>query len=69
MDLAEAVRIRVKEAGSLRKLAKMTGINHSYLGRICNGQKKQPKLKTLDRLGIAHRCEYWLKSTGPNSGK
>jgi len=48
--------VRVSQDISVRKLAEMTGISHSYISQIENNKRKKPKkyvIKTLcDALGI-----------------
>lgn len=58
MTLAERIDQLVEQHGSLRAVARMTGIEVSYLSRLRAGEKVNPLKDTLRRLGLRRVVTY-----------
>lgn len=62
MNLSQRIEELAKENGSLREVARLTGIDAGYLSRLCAGTKSNPSNDTCKRLGLKKRMiiEYTL---------
>ena len=40
--------------GSVRAVGYALGIDHAYLHRLCNGEKQNPSMTVMRKLGLAH---------------
>jgi len=60
VTLQERVDALVKQHGSLREVARVTGIDVGYLSRLHSGEKINPSKNTLERLGFRRVVKYEL---------
>jgi transcriptional regulator with XRE-family HTH domain len=58
--LAERINVLVKRHGSLRAVARVTGIDVGYLSRLRAGERVRPLKDTLRRLGLKRVVTYEL---------
>jgi hypothetical protein len=58
VTLCERVDELVREHGSLRAAARAVKIDHGYLQRLRDGEKKNPGRLTLRRLGLRKVIAY-----------
>jgi transcriptional regulator with XRE-family HTH domain len=61
LTLPERVQELVKLHGSLRAVARKTGVDVAYLKRLRDGEKQNPSDDTLKKLGIEKRILYVLR--------
>lgn len=50
--LSQAVQELVEQHGGLRKAARAIEVNYAYLSRLWNGEKSNPSVKTLRKMGL-----------------
>ena len=62
MTLADRINQLVLRHGSLRAVARVTGINAGYLSRLRHGVKTNPAPKTLRALGLRRVVSYELRA-------
>lgn len=58
MTLKERIDNLVAQHGSLRAVARMTGIDVAYLSRLRSGEKVAPEKDKLCRLGLRKVVTY-----------
>lgn len=59
-SLKERIDQLVDQHGSLRAASRNTGVDVAYLSRLLSGEKTNPSIQTLDRLGLVRVTEYKL---------
>lgn len=63
MTLTKCIQWLILKHGSLRAVARNTGVDVAYLSRMMSGEKFQPSDETLAKLGISRNIEYRLEPT------
>ena len=58
MTLQERIHELVAQHGSLRAVARVTGIDAGYLSRLRTGEKANPEKDKLRRLGLRRVVSY-----------
>lgn len=58
MTLQQRVEQLCKQHGGLRKAARATGLDASYLYRLSCGEKQRPTYATLRKLGLTMIVTY-----------
>lgn len=62
MDLKERINQLVLQHGSLRAVARVSGIDVGYLSRLRSGAKANPPIHIFRRLGLRRVVTYELLS-------
>jgi len=60
LTLSDYIAQLEKMHGGLRKAARVLQIDHAYLWRLKMGQKKNPSLSILRKLGLKREIVYVL---------
>ena len=56
--VADRIKELVSQHGSLRAVARATGLDVGYLSRLCSGKKLNPSDKCLQALGLKRLVSY-----------
>lgn len=63
MTLTKCIQWLILKHGTLRGVARVTGVDVGYLSRLMSGEKTEPSEETLKALGIRRIVEYRLEKT------
>jgi len=66
MTIQDRINELVAQHGSLREVARVTGIDVGYLSRLRTGEKAAPETDKLSRIGLRRVVSY-ERIKSPNS--
>lgn len=69
--VGEAIKAKVKQHGGLRPAGRAMNVDHAYLKRLRDGEKRDPSDDLLKKLGLCREVSYrWLsRSATPQEVK